>query len=66
MTFTITMGWWILPAVITLVSFMAAICFAVFTRSEGDFNAFDVIFGGGALMVATIVSLISWMSWMIL
>ncbi|GAA4169179.1 hypothetical protein [Shinella granuli] len=61
MTFTVDFGWWLVPAVITLLSFGIA---AFMSRDMGDdrFGAGAVIMFGFYLM-ASVASLAAWLVW---
>lgn len=65
MTVTISTGWWLLPAAITVVAFIVAyVADADNRRPAGDYAAIGAamasLFHYGA---ATIVSLIAWLIW---
>jgi hypothetical protein len=68
MSFSISLGWWLLPAVITAIAFAWAGALGRRQCSSspkgGDYNfstLFDGIFCGFVLLVATVVSLIAWL-----
>ena len=61
MTFTVEFGWWLVPAVVTLLSFGTA---TFMSRDMGNdrFGAAAVIAFGFYLM-ASVVSLLAWLVW---
>ena len=61
MTIIIGLGWWLVPAVVTLLSFGAAV---FMSRDMGDdrFGAGAVI-AFGFYMMAAVVSLVAWLVW---
>lgn len=61
MTFTVELGWWLVPAVITLLAFGTA---AFMSRDMGDdrFGVGAVISFGFHLMAA-VASLLAWLVW---
>ncbi|WPE22482.1 hypothetical protein [Shinella zoogloeoides] len=64
MTFTVEFGWWLIPALITLLAFGAA---AFMSRDMGNdrFGAGAVISFGFYLMAA-VASLLAWLVWALL
>lgn len=70
MSMTIHLGWWLLPTIITLGSFGAAL---FLERREsarlprgGDYNfsgAFHGLFAGLLLLLASVLSLAAWLVW---
>ncbi|KAA3527062.1 hypothetical protein GOZ96_04815 [Agrobacterium vitis] len=61
MTFTIGFGWWIVPAVITLLAFGYA---AFMSREEGnDQYGVAAIISLGFYLMAAVVSLLAWLIW---
>ena len=61
MDFTITVGWWILPTLITAIAFYIALREQP-TPSGTDYGAGGVI-GLMFVMAAAILSLVSWLVW---
>jgi len=62
MDLTIMLGWWIAPALVTLLAFIiAGNNLPVYSRGYGDGIAGVFILG-----VAIIVSLIAWLVWAVL
>ncbi|MFP5434623.1 MAG: hypothetical protein ACLGIM_16120 [Alphaproteobacteria bacterium] len=57
---TITIGWWAIPAIITI----ATIIFALWP-SRSDFYGSDIT-GAFQLMACIIVSLVAWVIWSLL
>ena len=62
MNFTITLGWWLLPTIITLVVFgrLAAYCITRKSGSDYDFGLDILVFFG----MAAAVSLGSWVGYL--
>lgn len=61
MTFTIEFGWWIIPAVITFLTFGYA---AFMSRQEGtDRYGVAAIISLGFYLVASVISLLAWLIW---
>lgn len=61
MEFTVTFGWWLIPAVITLLSFVGA---AFVARDIGN----DPYGAGGFIalgfhLIAAVASLLAWLIW---
>lgn len=67
MTFTIGLGWWIAPALVTVLALGWALFMSRDEGSHGDYasigNAFVALVIYGA---ALIVSLIAWLVWAVL
>lgn len=67
MTFTITMGWWLVPLAITVATFGG---FAVWSISQPPASGYDSIGAGIAaamvFLLATVVSLVAWLVWAVL
>lgn len=60
MSYTITFGWWAIPAVLTLVFFTVAI--SKFSGSRGDYS-FPEVWNGLMLLLALVPSLVVWLIW---
>lgn len=61
MSLTITLGWWLIPAVITAISLGTAAIYVAKREPGGDYN-----FGVNILLVgaaALIVSLVAWVTY---
>jgi hypothetical protein len=66
MTFAITLGWWIVPTLITLITYVVAMFYSSSKLSYDPFAA--MVEGLAALLAygaATIVSLISWVIYLV-
>lgn len=65
MTFTISLGWWLLPLAITIIAFGGAAWLAADVRPTAwlDLSALAVAVYYG---IATIVSLVAWLIWEVL
>ena len=61
---TIVLGWWLVPAFVTLASFAVAFIKTPKPEPSSYFPDFSPILIGGALFgVATILSLLAWLLW---
>lgn len=61
MELTITFGWWLIPAVITLLSFGAV---TFMSRDAGsDQSGAGSIIAAGFYLLAAVVSLLAWLIW---
>jgi hypothetical protein len=56
---TITLGWWVLPLMVTIAAFVAAGSY----RPRPSGYGYGDITGALLVMVALIVSLIAWLVW---
>lgn len=61
MTYTITLSWWLIPALISLACFSFAT--VVSFRQEPDRFGVAGLMSLGLYMAASIVSLIAWLAW---
>lgn len=70
MTLSLTIGWWIVPVVITLVSYLVAYLATPSRTCSYDWYGFGTLFDGiiilFGLLAATIVSLVAWLVWALL
>lgn len=70
MTLSLTLGWWIVPVVITLVSYLVAYLATPSRTNSYDWYGFGTLFDGiiilFGLLAATIVSLVAWLVWALL
>lgn len=62
MTVSITLGWWIAPALITALLFILAIIAVV--RTSGQW--LSGVVAVGFLFLATLFSIIAWLTWGVL
>jgi len=61
MELTITFGWWLIPAVITLLSF-GTVTFMSRDMGNDQYGAGAVI-AAGFYLLAAVVSLLAWLIW---
>lgn len=58
MSITLTLGWWLIPAIITIIVFIKWGIYTLGRESGGDYDfGVDVLLG---LLVAAVVSMFSW------
>ena len=60
MTFTIDLGWWLIPIAVTVMSYLFAI--SKFSKGGGDYS-FPEVWNGILLLLATIPALLAWLIW---
>ncbi len=59
MTFTINIGWWLIPVIITIISVGEVVIYTTRRKPGGDYDCgADILLVGAA---AIIVSLLTWM-----
>lgn len=65
MTFTLTLGWWVLPLIVTIGAYVAAYFATPKVDHSGMFGNVAIAAIAGVLYfaVATILSLLSWLIW---
>lgn len=65
MTVTVAIGWWVLPCIVTALSFFAAWCATPAIKRTGSMFAGvgEAIAGALYFGVATIISLSVWLIW---
>lgn len=70
MTISISLGWWLLPAIITVASYASALFLSARSASQiprgVDYNfgaAWDAMIMGILLLIATVVSMAAWLLW---
>lgn len=70
MTLSLTIGWWIVPVLVTLVSYLVVVLTTRPQTSSYDWYGFGTLFDGIiillGLLAATIVSLVAWLIWALL
>lgn len=66
MTFTLTLGWWIAPLVISAVLSAWAIPVRADERSHGDYSFSGVESAFRFFVIALPLSLVSWLVWALL
>lgn len=68
MEFQFTIGWWMIPVAMTVVSLSWAIPMRKDERPDGSmFSGFSYAFGGGfRILFAVIISLVAWLIWALL
>ncbi len=66
MTISLTLGWWLLPTAITVIS----LAFALWPVKVKDYHPVSILFGGfealARIATATIISLLSWVIYLAL
>lgn len=63
MDMTITLGWWIIPLMVTIALY--AYAWTTFEYGGGDYS-FSGVFNGIKLMLATVPALSVWLVWALL
>ena len=73
MVISISLGWWLLPAAVTVASYGVAFTIGAYSATQsphgGDYNfgaAWDALIVGILLLIATVVSLATWLLWTLL
>lgn len=70
MMFSVTIGWWLAPALVTIVSYLAAVLACRPARSGYDWYGSSQLVDGIVLLMrlltATSVSLVAWLIWALL
>lgn len=66
MTFTLVLGWWMIPAVITVGAFVWSLLRTVTEPRGGDYSFGPEVVFITTMPAAIIVSLLSWLIWALL
>ena len=63
MTLELTLGGWLLPALVTVASFAWALIASANDRPHGDYDFSGPLFAVGRLAAALILTLAAWLIW---
>ncbi|MFG1465278.1 hypothetical protein V5F77_20550 [Xanthobacter sp. DSM 24535] len=73
MTISISLGWWLLPAIITVASYASALVLSARSASRtprgGNYNfgsMWDAMLAVVLLLIATVISMAAWLAWVLI
>lgn len=63
MSIEVTIGWWVLPTLVTIASFAWALLASASDRPHGDYDFSGPFFAIARLAAALILTLAAWLTW---